>query len=469
MAEQAVRAAALPPVWDVQPLLLATADLLQARFGALAVRGEVSGFSRAASGHCYFALKDLAGGAALLRCAMFRRSAQLLGFDLRDGQQVELRGRLAVYEARGELQMIVEAAQRLGAGALYEEFLRLRARLQAQGLFEPQRKRPIAAWPQVLGIVTSPNAAALRDVLAALARRAPQVRVVIYPSPVQGSEAAPALAAALALAGARREADTLLLVRGGGSLEDLWAFNDERVVRAVAASPIPVVCGVGHETDVTLADLAADLRAATPTAAAELAAPSRAEALQRLDALERALAQRLRHTAENQAQRVDALERALAQSLRRTAQGQALRVEALAARLGAPARALLLQRQALTAAAQRMQRALQQALAGAAREPAILAPRLQRALQQALRLRAQQQQALAGRLEALDPQRVLARGFAWIADARGAPVQRAAAVQVGARLEARWADGRAAVEVLAVTAMAPGASDPHESSDPPGP
>ncbi len=341
MAEQAVRAAALPPVWDVQPLLLATADLLQARFGALAVRGEVSGFSRAASGHCYFALKDLAGGAALLRCAMFRRSAQLLGFDLRDGQQVELRGRLAVYEARGELQMIVEAAQRLGAGALYEEFLRLRARLQAQGLFEPQRKRPIAAWPRSLGIVTSPNAAALRDVLAALARRAPQVRVVIYPSPVQGSEAAPALAAALALAGARREADTLLLVRGGGSLEDLWAFNDERVVRAVAASPIPVVCGVGHETDVTLADLAADLRAATPTAAAELAAPSRdAEALQRLDARRaRARAAAAAHGREPGAARRCARARwrnrcgarRRARAARRSA----------GARLGAPARALL--------------------------------------------------------------------------------------------------------------------------------
>ncbi|MBN8511351.1 MAG: exodeoxyribonuclease VII large subunit, partial [Burkholderiales bacterium] len=326
-----------PSVWDVQPLLLATADLLQARFGALTVRGEIAGFNRAASGHCYFGLKDLGGAGALLRCAMFRRAAGLAGFDLRDGQQVEVRGRLALYEARGELQMVVEAAQRLGAGALYEEFLRLKARLEAEGLFDPARKRALPRWPRTIGVVTSTAAAALHDVLAALARRAPQVRVIVYPSPVQGREAAAALAAALALAGRRGEVDVLLLVRGGGSLEDLWSFNDERVVRAVAASPIPVVCGVGHETDVTLADLAADVRAATPTAAAELAAPARAEALARLEAAERLLGLRLRRIVEMQAQRLDAL----------------------ALRLGAPARALQGQGQALDALQHRLRLALQ--------------------------------------------------------------------------------------------------------------
>jgi exodeoxyribonuclease VII large subunit len=419
---------ALPIVWDVQPLLLATSDLLQARFGALAVRGEIAGFNRAASGHCYFALKDLAGAGALLRCAMFRRAAGLAGFELRDGQQVELRGRLTLYEARGELQMVVESAQRLGAGALYEEFLRLKARLEAEGLFEPARRRPLPRWPRTLGIVTSTAAAALHDVLAALARRAPQVRVIVYPSPVQGREAAPALAAALALAGRRREVDALLLVRGGGSLEDLWAFNDERVVRAVAASPIPVVCGIGHETDLTLADLAADLRAATPTAAAELAAPSRDEALARLDAAERLLGQRLRRLLEMQTQRLDAL----------------------GLRLGAPARALQGQRQRLDALQHRLRQALQVGVARAAREPGLLAPRLQRALHQQLALRGQRLRALGERLGALDPQRVLARGFVWIADGRGAPVQRAAAVHAGDRLQARWADGRAQIEVLEV-------------------
>ena len=268
---QEAQPARLP--WGVAALLLATSDTLAARFGAVAVRGELSGFSRASSGHCYFALKDIEGAPALLRCAMFRRAATLVDFAPADGQQVEVRGRLGIYEARGELQMVVESLQRLGAGTLYEEFLRRRARLEALGLFDAARKRPLPAYPSALGVVTSLGAAALRDVLTTQARRAPQVRVVVYPSPVQGADAPAALAAALHLAGRRREVDTLLVVRGGGTLEDLWAFNDERVVQAVAVSPMPVVCGVGHETDITLCDLAADLRAPTPTAAAELAAP----------------------------------------------------------------------------------------------------------------------------------------------------------------------------------------------------
>ncbi len=210
----------------------------------------------------------------------------------------------------------------------------------------PSRKRAIAAWPSTLGIVTSTAAAALHDVLAALSRRAPQVRVILYPSPVQGADAAASLVAALQRAGARREVDTLLLVRGGGSLEDLWSFNDEALVRAIAASPIPVICGVGHESDVTLADLAADLRAATPTAAAELAAPARAEALARLDALAERLQRRVHHWGDTQAQRLDAL----------------------ALRLGGPARALAAQRQALASLDERLRLALRHSVADAARD-----------------------------------------------------------------------------------------------------
>ncbi len=225
-------AARLP--WSVAGLLVATADALAARFGAVSVRGELSGFSRAASGHCYFSLKDSDGAVAVLRCAMFRRSASLVDFGPADGHQVELRGRLGVYEARGELQMVVESMQRVGSGALYEEFLRRRAQLASEGLFDAGRKRPLPAHPRALGIVTSLAAAALHDVLSALQRRSPQVRVVIYPSLVQGADAPAALVQALQRAGQRAEVDVLLLVRGGGSLEDLWAFNDERVVRAVA-------------------------------------------------------------------------------------------------------------------------------------------------------------------------------------------------------------------------------------------
>jgi exodeoxyribonuclease VII large subunit len=261
-------------VWSVAALVHAVADALAGGFAACTVKGEMSGFSRASSGHCYFNLKDADTGGATLRCAMFRRAASLLDFAPTEGQLVELRGRVSVYEPRGELQFVAEAMQRAGEGALFEKFLRLKAALQAQGLFDAERKRALPPYPQRIGVVTSLAAAALRDVCVTLARRAPHVGVVVYPSPVQGVEAPGALVAAIALAVSRREVDVLLVCRGGGSLEDLWAFNDEGVVRAIAACPIPVVCGVGHETDVTLADFVADHRAATPSAAAELAAPN---------------------------------------------------------------------------------------------------------------------------------------------------------------------------------------------------
>ena len=420
-------------VWDVGALLLAAGDMLQARFGALTVKGELSGLTRAASGHRYFSLKDMLGASALLRCAMFRRAAALVDFEAQDGQQVELRGRIVVYEPRGELQLVVESMQRLGAGALYEQFLRLKARLEAAGLFDPARKRPVPAWPSTLGIVTSTAAAALHDVLVALARRAPQVRVIIYPSPVQGVDAASSLVAALRLAAARREVDTLLLVRGGGSLEDLWSFNDEALVRAIVESPIPVICGVGHEGDVTLADLAADLRAATPTAAAELAAPARAEALERLEALAALLPRRVRQLTDTQVQRLDTL----------------------ALRLSGPARALGLQRQRLGSIDERARLALRQAAANAARESAQLGARLLRAMHRQQERQSQLLQSAAQRLAALDPQRVLARGYAWMADASGQPVLSVRAVHAGDRLRAIWADGSAQVEVLQVQPAAP--------------
>ena len=423
----------LVPVWAVAALLQAAQDALQARFGAVVVKGELSGFARAASGHCYFALKDLQGHTALLRCAMFRRAATLVDFAPADGQQVELRGRLALYEARGELQFIVEGMRRIGTGALYEEFLRTRARLQAAGWFDAARKRPIAPWPRALGIVTSTSAAALRDVLATLARRAPQVGVLIYPSPVQGADAVAALIAALRIAGTRHEVDTLLLVRGGGSLEDLWCFNDEGLVRAIDESPIPVICGIGHESDITLADLAADLRAATPTAAAELAAPVRADALARLDALARSLRQRVLQLGDQQSQRLDAL----------------------AQRLGAPASAVALRRQKLASMEGRLRLALRQGAVTAAATQRQQGVRLVRALRERLGREQQALRAHTDRLQALDPRRVLGRGFAWVTDAQGRPVQSVAAVRVGDRLRTVWADGSAQVEVRVREADAP--------------
>jgi exodeoxyribonuclease VII large subunit len=269
-----------PVIWPVGALCRAIADALEARFNPVAVRGEISGFSRASSGHCYFNIKDAQGQ---IRCAMFRRAASLLGFVPRDGEQVEVRGRLDIYGPRGDLQLIVESLQRAGQGALFEQFLRLKARLEAEGLFAPGRKRALPAMPRGIGVVTSLGAAALHDVVTALRRRVPHIPVVVAPALVQGAAAPADLLRALAnlyrLTPDGRAAqaedvgvtiDVILLVRGGGSIEDLWAFNDEAVARLVAESPVPVVSGVGHETDFTIADVVAELRAPTPTAAAAL-------------------------------------------------------------------------------------------------------------------------------------------------------------------------------------------------------
>ncbi len=409
-------------------LLVATADALAARFGAVTVRGELSGFSRAASGHCYFSLKDEGGAAALLRCAMFRRAATLVDFAPADGQQVELRGRLGVYDARGELQLVVEAMQRVGTGALYEEFLRRRTRLAAEGLFDAARKRPLPAFPRVLGIVTSTAAAALHDVLSTLQRRSPQVRVVIYPSPVQGVDAPATLVAALQQVGRRAEVDAVLLVRGGGSLEDLWAFNDERLVRAIAACPVPVVCGVGHETDITLADLVADLRAPTPTAAAELAAPMQSEALAQLDAAAAALQRVLQRAVQNQAQRLDAA----------------------ALRLGQPSRRLALQQHALDALARRLGQGLRAVHGRQGEQLLRLGQRLQRAAQVRLQREPLRLEAATQRLAAQDPARVLQRGYAWVESMDGRPVLGVAGLRQGQAVRAVWADGRATAELLSV-------------------
>jgi exodeoxyribonuclease VII large subunit len=419
--------------WGVAALLVATADALAARFGAVAVRGELSGLTRAASGHCYFSLKDADGQPALLRCAMFRRAASMLDFAPADGQQVELRGRLGVYESRGELQMVVESMRRVGEGALYEEFLRRRARLAAEGLFDPARKRPLPALPAALGVVTSLGAAALRDVITALQRRAPQVRVVIYPASVQGAEAPAQLIAALGAAGRRAEVDAVLLVRGGGSLEDLWAFNDERLVRAIAACPLPVISGVGHETDVTLADLVADLRAPTPTAAAELAAPALAD----LQAQLLARGERAQRTVERHLQR------------------QAQRLDSLSSRLGTPARAMAAQRQALEARAQRLARAPLLTLQHRHEALRRRADHLAQALRERLRTEPLRLAATEARLQAHDPARVLKRGYAWVQSLDGRPVVSVSGLRTGQAVRATWADGSAEAELLRIEPLPP--------------
>ena len=409
-------------------MVLAVADVLAARFGSCTVRGELSGFSRAASGHCYFTLKDAEGAQATLRCAMFRRAAGLLDFAPREGLQVEMRGRVAVYEPRGELQFVVEAMRTLGAGSLYEQFLALKAKLDAEGLFAPARKRALPRYPQRIGVVSSLGAAALHDVLTALARRAPQVQVIVYPSLVQGAEAPAALVAALALAGRRAEVDTLILARGGGSLEDLWAFNDERVVRAVAASPIPLICGVGHETDITLADFAADLRAPTPTAAAELAAPAAAELLAALQGQARSLAR--------------AVERQLA------ARTQGL--DRLAPRVGQPAARVAAQSRRLDQLASRLAAAAVQARHARGVELGLRGGQLLQAGRDTLGGARHRVAMLHARLVALDPQRVVERGYSVVQTMQGALLSDPRQLSRGQQVKLTMARGSAEVELAEV-------------------
>jgi len=439
-----------PSAWTVSALLLAAGDALSARFGAVTVRGELSGATRAGSGHCYFTLKDAAGGAGALRCAMFKRAAALSNVPLQDGLQVELRGRLAVYEARGELQMIVESMQRLGAGQLYEEFLRLRARLSAEGLFDAGRKRPMPPFVRTVGVVTSTAGAALHDVVATLTRRAPHVRVIVYPTLVQGPEAPAALVAALAQVERRDEVDAVLVCRGGGSLEDLWAFNDERVVRALDRLSRPVVSGVGHETDVTLVDLVADLRAATPTAAAEAVAVERAVVLDGLAASARRLSARVEQRLQAHAQRLDTA----AARLARPAQALGAwrqRIQRLEARHAAALRArwqaLVRGQESLGA---RLARAGERVVQERQERHRALGARFVRAAQRALARHgdslSRQQQALAG----LDPQRVLERGYTLLESPDGRALVSAAALRAGQDVVAVLHDGRADVRVTRV-------------------
>ncbi len=421
-----------PRVWSVQALLLATADALSARFGAAAVEGELSGFTRAASGHCYFTLKDSQGQAASMRCAMFRRAATMLPFAPRDGMRVQLRGRVSVYEPRGELQFVAESMVLAGEGALYEQFLQLKAKLQAEGWFDESRKRELPSHGFRVGVVTSLAAAALHDVATTLQRRSPHVQAIVYPALVQGADAPSALVAALALAGERNEVDVLLLVRGGGSLADLWAFNDERVVRAVASSPIPMVVGVGHESDITLADLAADLRAPTPTAAAEMAVAARDDLLTSLVLLvqraERAAAYRL----ENQAARLD-------------------RAAMLASK---PSRMLDKHHHRLATLAARRAPSARLALQGALNRLTQIQSRAQHAVAMRQRGASHALEQWQTRLQALDPKRVLVRGYAFVTDAQGVPVLSAHALLVGDAVHAVFADGRAEARIERVTADA---------------
>ena len=423
-------------VWEVGALCHAIADALEARFNPVTVRGEISGFSRASSGHCYFSLKDASGQ---LRCAMFRRAAGLLSFSPRDGELVELRGRLGVYEPRGDLQLVVESMSRAGQGAWYEQFLKLRARLEAEGLFDAGRKRPLPLMPRGIGVVTSLGAAALHDVVSALQRRVPHIPVVVAPASVQGVSAPAELMAALTNLYRLTEAgrglspslpdkvevrptpmlDVILLVRGGGSMEDLWAFNDEQLARTIISSPVPVVSGVGHETDFSIADFVADLRAPTPTAAAELVAQPR-------EVWQGALA---------------ILESRLQTAAFRRLDVQAQRLDLTAGRLGRPSALVASQRLRLASAGQRLQVFSMHFLQQKQRSLDALQARLPEAVRRRFDRQQERLERGALRLGLLDPSLVLRRGYAWLADIQGRTLTSVRQVTVGQIVRATLADG----------------------------
>ena len=428
------------PVWEVGALCRAVGDALAARFNPVSVRGEISGFSRAASGHCYFTLKDAQGQ---IRCAMFKRAANSLDFAPRDGELVELQGRLGVYEQRGDLQLIVEQLQRAGQGALFEQFLRLKAQLEAEGLFDTARKRALPVLPRAIGLVTSPGAAALHDVVTALRRRVPHIPVVLVPALVQGAQAPASLCEALsklyllARSGQGLEAkntpnlppiDVILLVRGGGAIEDLWAFNDATLARTIVASPVPVISGVGHETDFTIADFCADLRAPTPTAAAELVATPLREHLAALAHL----AERLHEGAQRQCEQ------------------RQQRLDMAVQRLGRPSAVVARQQLGLARLGQRMQQASLLKLQRLAQAQQGLEANFSHTLQQHLQQHTQRLEQAQLQLQLLDPRLVLQRGYALLHDSQGRSVTHIAQAPPGSAVRAQVMDG-----VLDLTVVQP--------------
>jgi exodeoxyribonuclease VII large subunit len=479
-------------VYTVSRLNREVRVLLERGFGTLWLEAEISNLARPSSGHWYFSLKD---AGAQVRCAMFRQRNMLSTFAPRDGQKVLVRARIGLYEPRGEYQLIVDHMEDAGLGALKRQFEELSAKLAAEGLFAAERKRALPSLPTRIGIITSPTGAAVRDILHVLARRFPAIPVLIYPVAVQGAGAAAEIIAALVLAGRRAECDVLILARGGGSLEDLWSFNDERLARAIVASPIPIITGVGHEVDFTIADFAADVRAPTPSAAAELVVPDAAEWLEsfvRLGGrLRRGMLRRVDGHRERlrwltgraalvspsvklaqQAQRLDELEQCLSRAMRRQLHDHRERLRWLTGRaaLVSPATRLTQQLLRLETLQQRLQRAWRhQATArrsalgdrqsrlwqvspllqvrDAAAKHAALVARLQAAGIARVRHAREKLLPLVRTLNAVSPLATLERGYAIVSVEGGAIVRNAAEVSPGTIIEARLATGRLRAKV----------------------
>jgi exodeoxyribonuclease VII large subunit len=430
-------------ILTVGQLNQAVSQLLGKGIPPIWVCGEISNFTQAASGHWYFTLKDKQ---AAVRTVMFRQRALAVGFVPRAGEQVEVRARVGLYEPRGDYQLQADGMRRAGVGDLYQAFLRLKEQLAAEGLFDSGRKRTLVRLPRAIGVITSLQAAALRDVLSVLARRAPQVPIVIYPAPVQGADSPGRLAQALETANQRAEVDILLLVRGGGSIEDLWSFNSEVLARQVAASEIPVICGVGHETDFTIADFVADVRAPTPTAAAELAYPSRGTLWARVRSAAQALSSAQQRCLEHAAQRLDRVDPQRLLPSQRLAH-QRHRLQHLHHRLIGTWRGPHQLRCAqLGLAVQGLAHRAPDLAQDVTRTQDLLRA-LGRGHARLIMTRRNQVAAFEARLQNLNPHNTLARGYAIVRDAQGRIVRDAAALSLEQSLELSFAHGVALVQV----------------------
>lgn len=434
------------PVLSVSELNSTAAKILEHSFPLLWVSGEISNLTKATSGHWYFTLKD---NNAQVRSVMFRGKAQSVGFTPKDGDKVEVRAVVTLYTARGEFQLNVEAMRHAGLGNLYEAFLRLKAKLGAEGLFDEERKRNLPVFAQSIGIVTSPQAAALRDILTTLSRRAPHINVILYPTPVQGEDAAEKIAAAITVASARHECDVLLICRGGGSIEDLWSFNEEVVARAIAACTIPTISGVGHETDFTISDFAADVRAPTPTGAAELASRSHQDWMDNLETLTEHLQMAMKRLLRNASQDTDLMARRLI-SPTAYIEREKIRLQSLAAKLTHTHDTILASSHyQLNHLGTRLKAQLpdtrhyRSILESAMRQ-------MKTGIDMLLKQRKQEIASLAQQLELLGTKRTLERGYAIITDRNGHIVRSPSQLPVRKPVSVQLAAGSAQISIETV-------------------
>ncbi|MCZ4053441.1 exodeoxyribonuclease VII large subunit [Oxalobacter sp. OxGP1] len=440
------RIASSSPVLSVTELNGIVANLLTQSIPLLWISGEISNFTRAASGHWYFTLKD---DKAQVRVVMFRNRAQLANFIPRNGDHVEVRATVSLYTPRGDFQLNAEAIRHAGAGSLYEAFLRLKAKLEAEGLFEQSRKRPLPLLARTIGIVTSPKAAALRDILTTLYRRAPHISVILYPAAVQGADAPAAIVQAIETASERAECDVLLICRGGGSIEDLWSFNNENVARAIANCTIPTISGIGHETDFTIADFVSDLRAPTPTGAAELAARARDDWMEWLSTQAGKLKYAMKRRLEKTMQETDSFSRRLI-SPSTYITSERLKSQTLATRLAhTGTNTLAAWRHELANMRTRLKAQLPDTVPLHTRL-SHLQDLLARTMAAQLTNHRKNIQSLSAQLELLSPQRTLERGYAIMTDTEGQIIRSPEQLPIHAPVSVRLASGTAQIRIESV-------------------